>query len=99
ACGTHTFSLHDALPILGGVISLVTKSGTNSLRGSGFEFFRDSALDARNFFDRGTEPPPFSRNQFGASAGGPIRKNRLFFFAGVEDRKSTRLNSSHVSIS
>src|SRR5947207_785409 len=69
---------------MGGVISLVTKSGTNSLRGSGFEFFRDSALDARNFFDRGTEPPPFSRNQFGASAGGPIRKNRLFFFAGVE---------------
>lgn len=69
---------------MGGVISLVTKSGTNSPHGSGFEFFRDSAMDARNFFDRGSEPPPFRRHQFGASAGGPIRRNRLFFFGGVE---------------
>jgi len=69
---------------MGGVISLVTKSGTNSVHGSGFEFFRDSSMDARNFFDRGSDPPPFTRHQFGASAGGPIQKNRLFFFGGVE---------------
>lgn len=69
---------------MGGVISLVTKSGTNRLHGSGFEFLRDSAMDARNYFDRGSEPPPFRRHQFGGSAGGPIRKNRLFFFGGVE---------------
>jgi hypothetical protein len=69
---------------MGGVISLVTKSGTNTVHGSGFEFFRDSALDARDFFDRGAEPPPFRRNQFGGSFGGPIQKNRLFFFGGVE---------------
>src|SRR5206468_3651624 len=69
---------------MGGVISLVTKSGTNTVHGSGFEFFRDSSLDARNFFDRGNDPPPFRRNQFGASFGGPIQKNRLFFFRGVE---------------
>ena len=69
---------------MGGVISLVTKSGTNRIHGSGFEFFRDSSMDARNFFDRGEEPPPFQRNQFGTSVGGPIRKNRLFFFGGVE---------------
>src|SRR5437773_7736021 len=69
---------------MGGVISLVTKSGTNNVHGSGFEFFRDSSMDARNFFDRGSEPPPFQRNQFGTSVGGPIRKNRLFFFGGVE---------------
>ena len=68
---------------MGGVISLVTKSGTNSMHGSAFEFFRDSALDARNFFDRG-QPPAFRRNQFGGSTGGPIRRNRLFFFGGVE---------------
>src|SRR5437867_4779282 len=68
---------------MGGVVSLVTKSGTNSLHGSSFEFFRDSAMDARGFFD-GAKPPPFRRNQFGASAGGPIRRNRLFFFGGVE---------------
>jgi hypothetical protein len=69
---------------MGGIVSLVTKSGSNALRGSGFEFFRDSALDARDFFDRGADPTPFHRNQFGASAGGPIRKDRLFFFGGVE---------------
>jgi hypothetical protein len=69
---------------MGGVINLVTKSGTNALHGSAFEFFRDSSMDARNFFDRGADPPPFQRNQFGATAGGPIRRNRLFFFAGVE---------------
>jgi hypothetical protein len=69
---------------MGGVVSLVTKSGTNTVRGSGFEFFRDSALDARDFFDLGADPPPFRRNQFGASVGGPIRRNRVFFFAGVE---------------
>ncbi len=69
---------------MGGVISLVTKSGTNHVRGSAFEFFRDSSMDARNFFDRGTEPAPFRRNQFGASVGGPIRSNRMFFFGGVE---------------
>jgi hypothetical protein len=69
---------------MGGVISLVTKSGTNGFHGSGFEFFRNSAMDARNFFDRGTDPPPFTRHQFGTSAGGPISKNRLFFFGGVE---------------
>src|SRR2546425_7753222 len=69
---------------MGGVISLVTKSGTNHVHGSGFEFFRDSAIDARNFFDRGSEPPAFRRNQFGASAGGPIQRNRLFFFGGAE---------------
>ncbi len=69
---------------MGGVISLVTKSGTNSPHGSAFEFFRDSAMDARNFFDRGSEPPPFTRNQFGASGGGPLQKNRLFFFGGIE---------------
>src|SRR5262245_19467648 len=69
---------------MGGVISLVTKSGTNALHASGFEFFRDSAMDARNYFDRGDEPPPFTRHQFGASGGGPLQKNRLFFFGGVE---------------
>src|SRR5437867_291423 len=68
---------------MGGVISLVTKSGTNAVHGSGFEFFRDSALDARNFFDRG-EQAPLKRHQFGSSFGGPIQKNRVFFFGGVE---------------
>jgi hypothetical protein len=67
---------------MGGVVSVVTKSGSNELRGSVFEFFRHRALDARNFFD--TQKPPFERHQFGFAGGGPIRKNRTFFFAGVE---------------
>ena len=69
---------------MGGVISLVTKSGTNDVHGSAFEFFRDSAMDARNFFDRGDEPPAFTRHQFGGSFGGPLRRDRVFFFGGVE---------------
>ena len=69
---------------MGGVISLVTKSGTNHVRGSLFEFFRNSAVDARNFFDRGADPPPLTRHQFGTSFGGPLQKDRLFFFGGVE---------------
>ena len=69
---------------MGGVVSLVTKSGTNDVRGSAFEFFRDSAMDARNFFDRGDDPPPFTRHQFGGSAGGPLERDHVFFFGGVE---------------
>lgn len=68
---------------MGGVISIVTKSGGNDIRGSAFEFFRNSAMDARNFFDRG-DPAPFTRHQFGGTVGGPIRRNKLFFFGGVE---------------
>ncbi|HVL69749.1 MAG TPA: TonB-dependent receptor [Vicinamibacterales bacterium] len=68
----------------GGVISAVTKSGTNTFRGTAFEFHRNSALDAKNYFDEGDDPPDFRRNQFGGTLGGPIRKNRLFFFGSYE---------------
>jgi hypothetical protein len=68
---------------MGGVVTLVSKSGTNNVHGSAFEFFRDSKMDARNFFDPG-DPPPFTRHQFGAAGGGPIRKDRIFFYGGVE---------------
>lgn len=79
---TNAFSA-DYGRAMGGVISIVTKSGSNDFRGAGFEFFRDSAFDARNFFDVGA-PRRFSRNQFGITAGGPIRKDRTFFFGGGE---------------
>lgn len=68
----------------GGVINVITKSGTNQLHGTVFEFLRNSALDARNFFDPGSSPPSFKRNQFGFSAGGPIRKDKTFFFGTYE---------------
>lgn len=66
----------------GGVFNIATRSGTNELHGSLFEFHRNDALDARNFFD--VEKPPFTRNQFGGSAGGPIVSNRIFFFGAYE---------------
>ena len=66
-----------------GVINAVTRQGTNTLHGSVYEFLRNSALDARNYFDPPTIPP-FRRNQFGAALGGPIKKNRTFFFANYE---------------
>jgi hypothetical protein len=66
----------------GGVINAATRSGTNAFHGNVYEFLRNSALDARNFFD--AKIPPFKRNQFGGSAGGPIEKGRTFFFADYE---------------
>lgn len=66
----------------GGIIGASTRSGTNHFHGSAFEFIRNSAFDARNFFDRAK--PPFRRNQFGASAGGPIRQGHTYFFAAYE---------------
>src|SRR5207253_1537381 len=67
----------------GGVINAITRSGTNQFHGSAYEFLRNSALDARNFFDVGGVPP-FKRNQFGGSAGGPIQKDRTFVFGDYE---------------
>jgi len=66
----------------GGVINAVTRSGTNAFHGDVYEFLRNSALDARNFFDG--QIPPFKRNQFGGSAGGPIQKDRTFIFGDYE---------------
>jgi hypothetical protein len=77
----------------GGVINAVTRSGTNAVHGDVYEFLRNSALDARNFFDG--KIPPFKRNQFGGSAGGPIRKNRTFFFADYEGLRQS-LGVTHV---
>jgi len=69
----------------GGVISAVTKSGTNELHGSIFEFVRNSSFDAKNFFDSPTAPiPPFRRNQFGVEVDGPIVRNKTFFLGSYE---------------
>jgi hypothetical protein len=67
----------------GAQVGIVTQSGGNILHGSLFEFLRNSALDARNFFDQ-AYVPPFRRNQFGGALGGPIRKNKLFLFGNYE---------------
>jgi len=67
----------------GGQVIIVTQSGTNQLHGSAYEFLRNNALDAPNYFDQGSAPP-FQRNQFGGSLGGPIRANKTFLFGNYE---------------
>jgi hypothetical protein len=67
----------------GGVINSVTREGTNQVHGSAYEFLRNSALDARNYFD-GPTLPPFRRNQFGGSLGGPLKRGKTFFFVNYE---------------
>jgi Carboxypeptidase regulatory-like domain len=68
----------------GAVINAVTKSGTNMIHGTAFEFLRNRELDSRNFFDRNPNKLPFQRNQFGGSLGGPIIKERAFLFGSFE---------------
>src|ERR1700730_9504435 len=80
----------------GAVINSVTKSGTNSFHGSSYFFDRDKIFDARNFFDP-PEKPPFHRIQFGASAGGPLIKNKTFIFGDYEGiRESQSLSFSNI---
>jgi hypothetical protein len=67
----------------GGVVNAITRSGTNRIHGSGYEFIRNSKLDAANFFEAG-QRSPFKRNQFGGTLGGPIVKDHTFFFADAE---------------
>ena len=80
----------------GGQVGVVTQSGSNVLHGSLFEFLRNDKLDARNFFDRGSIPP-FKRNQFGGSGGGPIKKDKTFVFGNYEGFRQ-RLGLSRVAI-
>ncbi len=77
----------------GGVINAVTRSGTNDFHGDVYEFLRNSALDARNFFDANV--PPFRRNQFGGSLGGAIQKNRTVIFGDYEGLRQS-LGLTHV---
>ena len=70
----------------GGVINLTTKSGTNQIHGTVYEFIRNKVLNANDFFDNrnGVPRPPFTQNQFGGNVGGPVLKDKLFYFGGYE---------------
>jgi hypothetical protein len=72
----------------GAIVSVATKSGGNEFHGSGFEFLRDQNLDATNYFD--ATRAKFTRNQFGGGVGGPVMKNRLFFFTGYQGTRQDR---------
>src|SRR3984893_5115006 len=80
----------------GGVVNAITRSGTNQFHGGVYEFLRNSALDARNFFDG--KIPPFRRNQFGVEAGGPIRKDKLFVFGYYEGIRQSKGISTPVTV-
>jgi Carboxypeptidase regulatory-like domain len=67
----------------GAQVSIITASGSNQIHGSVYEFFRNSALDARNYFDQ-AQIAPFQRNDFGAALGGPVRHDKLFAFTNYE---------------
>jgi hypothetical protein len=99
------FKIHEGffLPAEGpndaGVVSVVTKGGSNHLHGEGFEFARNTAFDTRQFFDLpGARPSPFHRNQFGGAVGGPILRNRAFFFAHYEGRRQVLSNTVKATI-
>lgn len=76
----------------GGVVNVQTKSGTNEFHGNLFEFFRNSALDANDFFNNasGAARPAFRQNQFGGTLGGPIRRDRAFFFVDYQGTRQRR---------
>jgi len=90
----------------GGQINVVTKSGTNRLHGAAYEFLRNDALDARDFFNYGpfrnqdgsAKTPPFRQNLFGGSVGGPIVKNRHFFFGNYEGFRQRREITSTLTL-
>jgi len=75
----------------GGVVNAITRSGTNQIHGSAYEFLRNSKLDAKNYFDDPTQPiPSFKRNQFGGTIGGPLVKDHTFFFADYEGIRQSK---------
>jgi hypothetical protein len=84
----------------GGVINAITKSGTNQFHGSAYEFLRNDALDAANFFEvlNGLKKASFRQNQFGVSAGGPIRKDKIFIFGDYEGLRYVRGIPTPISV-
>jgi hypothetical protein len=83
----------------GGVIEMVTKSGSNHFHGSLFELHRDSSLDSKNYFDLSSRPiPQFVRNQFGAGIGGPLVHDRTFFFANYEGFREVQASTAIATV-
>ena len=83
----------------GAVIEMKTKSGSNQFHGSLWELHRDASLDAKNYFDLGTSPiPPFVRNQFGAGVGGPLKRDRTFFFVNYEEFREVQASTAIATV-
>jgi hypothetical protein len=80
----------------GAVINATSRSGANDLHGGAYEFFRNNVLDARDIVDPVSGPPPFRRNQFGGDLGGPIKKDKLFFFGNYEGLRQSLATTTNV---
>jgi Carboxypeptidase regulatory-like domain/TonB dependent receptor len=83
---------------VGDIVNVITKSGSNDFHGDVFEFFRNDALDARNFFAQPGTPAPLHLNQFGGNVGGPLKKDKLFFFANYEGVRQEVTNSQQFDV-
>lgn len=99
------FKIHEGffLPSSGpndaGVVSVATKGGSNHIHGEVFEFVRNTVFDTRQYFDPpDAKPSPFHRNQFGGALGGPILRNRLFFFGHYEGRRQVLSNTAKATV-
>ncbi|MBV9742394.1 MAG: TonB-dependent receptor, partial [Acidobacteriia bacterium] len=93
---TNTYS-----PAFGGngaVINASSRPGTNGFHGSAYEFLRNDKLEDRNFFDVQSGAPPYHQNQFGGSVGGPIKKDKIFFFANYEGLRKSQITSAIVTV-
>jgi hypothetical protein len=83
----------------GAVIEMTTKSGSNQFHGSLWELYRDASLDAKNYFDLGSSPiPQFVRNQFGAGIGGPLKRDRTFFFVNYEGFREVQASTAIATV-
>lgn len=84
----------------GGVVNAVSRSGTNAFHGNAYEFLRNSSLDSNDFFNTGAgkPKPPFRRNQFGGSAGAPIRKDKTFIFGDYEGLRQSKGIPSNITV-
>ena len=83
----------------GGVINVITKSGTSRFHGSAFEFLRNDIFNAKNFFNSPTAPtPPYKQNEFGGSLGGPIQKDKTFFFVNYEGQRTHQTQTQRFTV-
>jgi hypothetical protein len=81
----------------GGIVTVISKSGSNTLHGDAFEFFRNTALDARGYFD--PSRAAFKQNQFGGTIGGPVRHDKVFFFADYQGTRTTQgISTGYISV-
>jgi hypothetical protein len=84
--------------VAGAVVNMLTKSGANDFHGTAYEYFRNDMFDGRDYFSAGTPKPELRQNQFGGSIGGPIRRDKTFFFADAEDFRKIRGGTTTTTV-